>query len=232
MSMILNHSKTAIQTSIVMIVGLSILFLYRPVWASDEQQLVEKAEVSLKNLHKGNDWFRDHGKEAKAIFIVPSLVRGAFVFGGAGGSGVLLVKQLGGSWSQPAFYTMGSASFGIQIGGDTSEIVLVVRTQRGLDAFYNHNFRLGGDLSVAIGPAGAGARGTGITGDFVSFAKSRGAYAGISVDGQTVAVADTANRNYYGKPVSITDILIKGSVSNPEASSLRRTAQTLLKGSR
>ena len=76
---------------------------------------------------------------------------------------------------------------------------------------------------------GAGTRGGGITGDFVSFAKSKGVYGGISVDGQGVAVADTANMNYYGKPVRPTDILVKQTVSNPGSQKLRETAADLLK---
>ena len=93
-----------------------------PAWAGEEQQIVDKSVMSLTNLHKESAWFRDHGKEAKAIFIVPSLFRGALIFGGAGGSGVLIVKKPDGTWSEPAFYTMGSASFGLQVGADTSEI--------------------------------------------------------------------------------------------------------------
>ena len=226
----LERSTTClVNTGLIFILGLTLILLGNPVWASEEQQLVDRAEMSLKNIYQENLWFRDHAKEAKAIYIVPSLLRGAFIFGGAGGSGVLIVKKEDGSWSEPAFYTMGSASFGLQIGGDASEIVLVVRTQRGLEAFYSTDFRLGGDLSVAVGPEGAGARGGGITGDFVSFGKAKGAFAGISVDGQGVAVSDTANMNYYGKPVRPTDILVQGSVSNPGSKSLRETAAKLLK---
>lgn len=218
-----------VHISFILILGLMLALVGNPVWAGEEQQLVDKAEMSLKNIYKDNAWFRDHAKESKAIFIVPSLLRGAFIFGGAGGSGVLIVKQKDGTWSQPGFYTMGSASFGLQIGGDASEIVLVVRTQRGLEAFYTNDFRLGGDLSIAVGPSGVGTRGGGITGDFVSFAKSKGVYGGISVDGQGVGVASTANSNYYGKPVRPTDIFVKGAVSNPGAKGLVDTANKLLK---
>ena len=225
-----SRTKRALNMGFILILGLSFALLGNPAWAaSEEQMLVDKSEMALNNLYKENAWFRDHGKEAKAIYIVPTLLRGAFIFGGAGGSGVLIVKNSDGTWSQPGFYTMGSASFGLQIGGDASEIVVVVRTQRGLEAFYSNDFRFGGDLSVAVGPSGAGARGGGITGDFVSFAKSKGAYAGVSVDGQGVAVAETANMNYYGKPVRPTDIFVKGTVSNPGSNSLRATAGKLLK---
>ena len=225
-----SQTKRLVNMGLILMLGLTLILLGNPAWAaSEEQMLVDKSEMSIQNIHKENAWFRDHAKDAKAIFIVPSLLRGAFIFGGAGGSGVLIVKKPDGSWSEPGFYTMGSASFGLQIGADASEIVVVVRTQRGLEAFYSDDFRFGGDLSVAVGPAGAGARGGGLTGDFVSFAKSKGAYAGISIDGQGVATSDTANMNYYGKPVRPTDIFVKGTVSNPGSKPLRETAKKLIK---
>lgn len=224
-----ENSKKIVNMGLILIIGLMLTVIGSPAWASEEQQIVDKSEMALKNLHKASEWFRDHGKEAKAIFIVPSLFRGAFIFGGAGGSGVLIVKKPDGTYSEPAFYTLGSASFGLQIGADTSEIVLVVRTQRGLESFYTHDFRLGGDMSIALGPMGAGTKGGGITGDFVSFAKAKGVYGGLSVDGQVVATADAANMNYYGKAVRPTDIIVKGTVSNPGSKSLRDTATNLLK---
>ncbi len=230
MPTIKSHSKRLTNSGLILFLGLMLILVGTPAWsATEEQMMVDKAEMSLNNLYKENAWFRDHGKDAKAIFIVPTLLRGAFIFGGAGGSGVLLVKKPDGTFSEPGFYTMGSASFGLQFGGDASEIVVVVRTQRGLEAFYSNDFRFGGDLSVAVGPAGAGARGGGLTADYVSFAKSKGAYAGVSVDGQGVAVSETANMNYYGKPVRPTDIFVKGAVSNPGSKSLRATADKLLK---
>ena len=227
--MVNRNPKKLVTTGLILIIGLMLTVFGNPAWAGEEQQIVDKSVMSLTNLHKESAWFRDHGKEAKAIFIVPSLFRGALIFGGAGGSGVLIVKKPDGTWSEPAFYTMGSASFGLQVGADTSEIVLVVRTQRGLESFYTHDFRLGGDMSIALGPMGAGTKGGGITGDFVSFAKSKGVYGGLSVDGSSVSTADTANMNYYGKAVRPTDIIVKGTVSNPGSKSLRDTAAKLLK---
>lgn len=229
MTLVTSRTKRVLTMALILMMGLTLMIGNPALADSEEQQIVDKAVMSLTNLHKASEWFRDHGKESKAIFIVPSLLRGALVFGGAGGSGVLIVKKKDGSWSEPAFYTMGSASFGLQIGADTSEIVLVVRTQRGLESFYTNDFRLGGDMSIALGPMGAGTRGGGITGDFVSFAKSKGVYGGLSVDGQAVATADKANMNYYGKAVRPTDIIVKGTVSNPGSKALRDTAAKLLK---
>ena len=192
--------------------------------AAKEQQLVDKAEMTLTNLAAENEWFRDHMKEAKAIFIVPEYLKGAFIFGAAGGSGVLLVRD-GHNWSQPAFYDMVEGSFGFQFGGSSSEIIVVVRTQRGLESFFTHDFRLGGDLSIAAGPVGAGAGGGGLTADVVSFAKKKGAYAGVSVEGAVVRIDSESNRLYYGKSVRPTDIVLTDSVFNPGSMGLRLAAK-------
>ncbi|NJN36782.1 MAG: metal-sensing transcriptional repressor [Nitrospiraceae bacterium] len=104
-------------------------------------------------------------------------MRGAFVFGGAGGSGVLVVRdEKTKKWSEPAFYTIGSASFGLQVGGDVSELIFVVRTQKGLEQFYRSDVKLGTDTSIALGPAGAGASVKGITADLVAYARKKGVF--------------------------------------------------------
>jgi lipid-binding SYLF domain-containing protein len=85
-------------------------------------------------------------------------VKGAFIVGAEGGRGVLLVHNADGTWSDPAFYFMGSASFGLQIGGKASSVVLIVNTQGGLDKIMSNSVKLGADLSVAAGPVGTGAQ--------------------------------------------------------------------------
>ena len=192
--------------------------------AADEQQLIDKSEMTITNLAAENEWFRDHAKDAKAIFVVPEYLKGAFIFGAAGGSGVLLVRE-GHNWSQPAFYKVAEGSFGFQFGGHSSEVIVVVRTQRGLESFYTNDFSLGGDMSIAAGPAGAGASGGGLTADYVSFAKAKGVYAGVSVEGAVVTIDTESNRLYYGKSVRPIDILVTNSVSNPGSMGLRLAAK-------
>ena len=193
-----------------------------------QQQLVDKSRMTLESFATDATvapMVRDLMTEAKAVFIVPQFLRGAFIFGGAGGSGVLLVRDdKTGEWSQPAFYTIGSASFGLQIGGDVSEIIMVVRNQKGLEEFYRTDFKLGGDVSMAIGPVGAGASVKGIAADIIAYARKKGAFAGISVDGAFIAVSDASNRAYYGKAVRPTDIIVKRGVTNPTSADLRATA--------
>ena len=228
MKIVMGKEQTTLMGIIAML-GLCLLFFATPAWADKEQELVDKAEMTLKKLHLENAWLRDHAKDAKAVFIVPSFKRGALILGGAGGSGVFIIKKPDGSWSPPAFYTIGSASVGAQIGADDSEFVLVVRTQRGVESFYTDDFRLGGDASMAVGSTGSGTRAGGLKGDFVAFAKSKGVYGGISLDAQGVAVEDQANLNYYGMPVRPIDILVRDRAVNPGSASLRDTAQNLLK---
>ncbi|HSE59618.1 MAG TPA: lipid-binding SYLF domain-containing protein [Nitrospiraceae bacterium] len=201
--------------------------------AAEQQQLVAKAQLTLEAFSSYPEllaMIRDGAQDIKAIFIVPQLVRGAFIVGGAGGSGLLLVKyQETGEWSQPAFYTIGSASFGLQIGLDTSELLMLVRTDRGLKKFYHTSFTLGGDATMSLGPVGEGASLHGMKADLVSYARSKGAFAGIVLDEAVIVASDEANRAYYQQPVKPIDILLKGSVSNPGSEQLRKAADALLK---
>ena len=207
-----------------------------PAWAADameQQQLVDKAKMTVETFAADpgvGPATRELKGEAKALFIVPQFLRGAFVFGGAGGSGVLLVRdEKTKKWSEPAFYTIGSASFGLQIGGDVSEMIFVVRSQKGVEEFYRTDFKLGADASMALGPVGEGGSMKGITADLVAYAKKKGAFAGVSVDGSIIAVSDDSNAAYYGKSVRPTDIIVKQSVSNPKSADLRNAAAKLMK---
>jgi lipid-binding SYLF domain-containing protein len=220
----LKGSRSYQVLVVISLVSILITLSSLSVKAADEQSLVDKAEMTITNLASENEWFRDHVKDSKAIFIVPEYLKGAFIFGAAGGSGVLLVRD-GHNWSQPAFYDMAEGSFGFQFGGSSSEIIIVVRTQRGLESFFTHDFRLGGDLSIAAGPVGAGTGGGGLTADVVSFAKAKGAYAGISVEGALVRIDTESNRLYYGKSVRPTDIVLTDSVFNPGSMGLRLAAK-------
>jgi len=213
----------------------TVVAVSAPALAADfaeQQQLVDKAKMTVEAFisdPSGGPATRELKGETKALFIVPQFLRGAFVFGGAGGSGVLIVRdEKTKKWSEPAFYTIGSASFGLQIGGDVSEMIFVVRSQKGLEEFYRTDFKLGADASMALGPVGEGGSAKGITADLVAYAKKKGAFAGVAVDGSIIAVSDDSNEAYYGKPVRPTDIIVKQSVSNPKSGELRNAAAKLM----
>jgi lipid-binding SYLF domain-containing protein len=142
------------------------------------------------------------------------------VFGASGGSGVLLARdEATAGWSYPAFYTMGSVTFGLQIGGEVSQLVLMVMTQKGLDALLSRSFKIGGDISVAAGPVGKGAKAQ--TADIVAFSRTKGLYGGLNVEGAVVEVRDSLNKAYYGRKVRPVEILVSGGPSNPGAEALR-----------
>jgi lipid-binding SYLF domain-containing protein len=162
-------------------------------------------------------WFRDNVKNAKAVFIVPSLVKAGFIFGGSGGNGVVLARD-NQVWRGPSFATAGSVSWGLQAGGSVAEVVMMAMTDKGKDALLSNKFQAGADASVAAGPVGAGAQVA--TTDIVQFSRSKGLFGGLSLEGSTIAVRDSLNQAYYGKKVSPVDILVKGDVTNPQAASL------------
>ena len=228
-------STTRLPLIVAVLLGAMVAVSATPALAADameQQQLVDKAKMTVEAFISDpsvGPVTRELKGEAKALFIVPQFLRGAFVFGGAGGSGVLIVRdEKTKQWSEPAFYTIGSASFGLQIGGDVSEMIFVVRNQKGLEEFYRSDFKLGADVTMAVGSVGEGASVKGISGDMVAYAKKKGAFVGFSADGSIITVSDDSNHAYYGKLVRPIDIIVKQSVSNTKSADLRNAAAKLM----
>lgn len=173
-------------------------------------------------------WFRDNIVNAKAVLIIPRLLKAGFIFGGSGGTGVVLAHDTeANKWAGPAFYTMGSVSWGLQIGGHVAQVVLMAMTDKGKDALLSNKFQIGGDISVAVGPVGAGAAAA--TTDIVQFSRTKGAFGGLTLEGAVIAVRDSYNGAYYGEPVSPVDILVEQTVSNSQAEPLVRTVSSASK---
>lgn len=198
---------------------------------SDAKGLIDKATATVNAFAADKDYvvLPQLLKKAKGVLIYPLIVEGGFIIGGSGGSGVLLVRdEKTGNFSNPAFYGMGGVSLGFLAGGQAAETMLVVNTQKALDSLLSTKVKLGGDASVAVGPKGAGANST-ITEDFVSYSKTKGAYANMSLNGQVIAVRESLNNAYYGKPVTPVDILVKKDVSNPGAAPLEAALKAMVK---
>jgi lipid-binding SYLF domain-containing protein len=218
-----------VMTSVVALVATLALGLggapARADDASDARQLVEKAKLTVEQFQADENMgaLRDLAKKAKGMLIMPQMLRAAFIVGGSGGSGVLVARDAkGNQWRGPAFYTLGGASFGFQAGADAAEVVILAMTERGVTKLLSPQVKLGADVSVAAGPVGAGMAGAsaGLSADLISYSMSKGLYGGFSVDGSVVGVRTALNQAYYGKPVTPADILIKGTVKNPQASAL------------
>ena len=214
----------------VFIVGL-LFASYTSAVASDMGQvqgLVDKAWVTFKDFMRDPNysWLQENLNQAKAVLIFPQVLKGGFIWGGSGGTGVLVVRDgKTCDWSQPAFYTIGSVTFGLQIGGESTEVVMIAMTQKAVDSLLTSSFKLGGDTSVAVGPVGGGVKANAdvpnVMADFISFAKSKGLYAGMNLEGSVVGVRDSLNQAYYGKDVRPVDILVKKDVSNHGSAELR-----------
>jgi SH3 domain-containing YSC84-like protein 1 len=205
-----------------------------PIMAADiddAQDIVDRSKVTFTSMVRDKDfsWFRDNLKNAKGLLIYPQVLKAGFILGGSGGTGVLVVKDAKtGNWNEPAFYTIGSVSFGLQIGGESAEVIMMVMSQKAVDSLFTSSVKLGGDTSIAVGPVGAGAKGA-VTADIVSFAKSKGLYAGLNFEGSVLGVRESLNKAYYGKAASPVEIIVEKKVSNKGSEELRAALKKAVK---
>lgn len=188
--------------------------------ASDEQQLVDEAKETFDSFVNDPTMgsFNDELKNSQGILIFPRVYRAGFIFGLEGGSGVLVARDPKKGWSDPAFYTIGAGSFGLQVGIDVAEVVMLVKTQNGMDSLLGSSFKLGVDVQAALG---VGKGGKLKTADILAYARAKGAYIGFTVDGAVVSTRDSYNVAYYDKPdVRPIDILVQRTVRNNGADQL------------
>lgn len=201
---------------------------------SDALSIVDKSRATFTDLVNDENyvWLRDHLKNAKAVLIFPQVLKGGFFLGGSGGTGVLLGRnETTGSWSDPAFYTVGSVTFGLQFGGEAAEVIMVAFNQKGVDSLLSSSVKLGGDVSVAIGPIGGGAKGSvtipEVRADFVSFSRSKGLYGGLNLEGSVLQVRDSLNSAYYERNVTPREILQNKITGEPTAKELRAIVEKI-----
>jgi lipid-binding SYLF domain-containing protein len=195
---------------------------------------LQKAELTVAKAAETADYFAkdsafealwELADDAKAMVIVPRSLRGAFIFGGSGGNAVMIARNDDGSWSQPTFFTIGSFSFGFQVGGEKSEIILLVMTQRGMEHLLSSTVKFGGDISIAAGPVGAGAKAQ--TTDVLAFSRSRGLYGGLSLEGAVMKSRNDWNEAYYRAAVSPADIVYRQKAYNPQSATLQNAVYAL-----
>jgi len=195
---------------------------------SDQQNLVDQARITLDHLRTDKEF--GNAKEllgrARAVLIVPNLVKAGFFFGGEGGDGVMLARSGRGTWAGPAFYTLASASFGLQIGIQAAEVVMIVQSDRALNALEADQFKFGAQAGIAVVTLGAGAQAASSTAldaaDIIVWSSASGAYAGITLEGSIVKPRDGYNEAYYGRPMAVKSILNRNEVNNPGAENLKK----------
>jgi len=186
--------------------------------AAAPEAIVEKARIAFAHFVADPDMtaFQNLLKKAKAVLIMPQQFKAGFLIGGSGGTGVLLAREGETDiWSHPAFYTMGSGSIGLQIGFQVYELSLLIMTKKGVNAFLSTKVQLGGDVSIALGPIGAGAQAA--TTDIIAFSRNKGFYGGLSIEGAVISPRKKLNNLYYGQATTPLDILIRRSANNADA---------------
>ena len=193
---------------------------------SEQQQLVDRATLAAQLMLNDTDG-RDAQsvlRRARATMICPQIFRAGFLLGGQGGSCVLVARAGGGSWSAPAFYGLGGGSIGFQAGVQDAEVMLIIMSDRGLQAVMDSQFKLGADATATFVDLGGGVEGAttaALRADIVGFTRARGLYAGISLGGTLMSSKSDWNTAYYGRPVAAQQIVVGVEVSNPGADPLR-----------
>jgi len=206
------------------VAALAVSFLAVPAMAADTTELLADANATVTTLRHDSVFgdARHNLRGARAVLIFPHLVKGGFIFGAEGGDGVLLAHNRRG-WSNPAFYSMGSASFGFQAGLQDAQVVMVILTDRALRAVERSKFKFGAGAGLTVVTLGAGVEGAtsgNLTGDIVVWSKSKGIYGGIALNGSVLAPEDDTNADFYGHSASVQEIL-SNQVMNPSARRLR-----------
>jgi lipid-binding SYLF domain-containing protein len=153
---------------------------------------------------------------AKCVAVIPKLVKGAFVVGGEHGDGVATCRTSAG-WSSPAPFSVSGVSWGPQIGGKTTDLLMFIMNEQGMKDLMSGHFKVGGDVSAVAGPVGrSGSADAGWKAAILTYSSSKGAFIGASLNGAEVNQDKKATRNWYGQEIPFADIL-NGKVKTPNA---------------
>jgi lipid-binding SYLF domain-containing protein len=158
------------------------------------------------------------------VVICPRIFRAGFFFGGEGGNCVLVGRDAAGSWSSPAFYVLGSGSFGLQAGIQDLQVIMMIMNDRALNAVLDSQLKLGADASIAVATLGGSVEGAttmAVGADILAFAQARGLYAGLTLEGSLLSARSEWNRSYYGREVSPRQIVLAMEAHNPGSDPLR-----------
>ncbi|MEO6925030.1 MAG: lipid-binding SYLF domain-containing protein [Rhodanobacter sp.] len=206
----------------LLMIGLALLL---PIMAAhaEDPPLVRAANAVrvLNDIMQAPDKAipRDLLRDAKAIAVIPDMLKVGFVFGGRRGEGLISVKSANGTWSNPSFINMTGGSVGFQAGVSSTDVILVFRTQRGVDSIVRGKFTLGADASAAAGPVGRSANASTdgqLKAEIYSYSRTRGLFAGVALDGSAIRIDYDANASVYGAGITPRRIF-EGGVSNVPA---------------
>lgn len=208
---------------LLLAVGLAGCLSTTAALAGSEGEKVDAAQTVLKEIIR----IPEKGippvllKDAYGIAIIPGVIKLGFVVGGKYGSGILMLHEKGNIWSNPTFVSLIGGSFGWQIGAESTDVILVFKTKRSVEGIMHGKFTLGVDASIAAGPVGrniSAATDVQLKSEIFSYSRSRGVFAGISVEGAALQIDDDANAAFYNKKdVRPVDIFGSKAVTPPDS---------------
>ena len=177
------------------------------------------ALYEMINVPDGNGIPREAMAKAHAVAVFPGVVKGAFLVGGTSGDGVVTVRRQDGSWSPPAIFRISGGSLGFQIGAEITDVVVLVMTPKGLQGLLSSEFTVGADMSATAGPSGRRSElstDLKFTTDLVTYSRTKGLFAGLSLSGASVRAADDWNHSLYGRGYTAQEILLGGNLTIPQ----------------
>jgi SH3 domain-containing YSC84-like protein 1 len=189
----------------------------------DENRLENAGTVIDEILNVPDNIPQDLLNKARCVVVLPSVVKAAFVVGGSYGHGVMVCRtgeHFRGPWGAPAMYALEGGSFGLQIGGQATDFVILVMNDRGAESLLHSKVKLGADAAIAAGPKGRDAQADTdayLRAEMLSYSRSRGVFVGVSLEGSTLRPDGDANRKLYGRDASASEIITESKFHAPEA---------------
>lgn len=210
-----NQLSIMVFTFILLVGSLGVRVLSAKETANDEQERAQKAATVLAEVMQiPEDGIpNDLMSRAEAIAVFPHVVKGAFGIGGEYGKGLVSHRMESGRWSTPSFVKIGGGSVGLQLGVQATDLVLVFTSRDGFKGLLDGKMKLGADAAVAAGPVGRNAQVATdvlLKSPVLAYSRSKGLFAGISLDGAVVSIDDSANAKAYGKDMTAEAILYGG----------------------
>jgi lipid-binding SYLF domain-containing protein len=189
-----------------------------------EENRIENAGTVIEEILNVPDNIpQDLLNKARCVVVLPSVLKAAFIVGGSYGHGVMVCRtgeHFRGPWGAPAMYALEGGSFGLQIGGQATDFVILVMNDRGAQSLLHSKVKLGADAAIAAGPKGRDAQADTdayLRAEMLSYSRSRGVFAGVSLEGSTLRPDNDANRKLYGRDASAAEIITESKFQAPEA---------------
>ena len=236
--------KDDVRKSVALTFAVTVTFVFVVGWLTPAEAQIEEAERLIESSRVLDEIMdaadaaipRSIIADADAIAIFPSTFKAGFIFGGHRGRGVISVRdEETGRWSVPGFLTLTGGSFDLQIGGQSVDVVLVVMNRRGLEKLLRNQFKIGADASAVVGPVGRDLEASTdiqLQAEILSYSRTRGLFAGVSLEGSTIRADRDANERFYGDKLSSAEVVLESKAGEPhDAEVVSRFRETLARHS-